>query len=84
MRPETKAIGRSAAITVNVARIVGLPTSSTASTAVSGSNLMQLEMPVDVFYHDDRIVHKDTDGKDKGKEGHPVEGIPVEIIDQAA
>ena len=32
--PRTNAIGRIAAITVNVARIVGLPTSSTASTAM--------------------------------------------------
>ena len=31
--PRTKAIGRMAAITVKVARIVGLPTSSVASTA---------------------------------------------------
>ena len=30
MSPETKASGSSAAITVNVARIVGLPTSSVA------------------------------------------------------
>jgi hypothetical protein len=35
MSPETKAMGRSAAMTVQVARIVGLPTSSTAFTAVS-------------------------------------------------
>ena len=33
--PETNAIGRIAAITVNVARMVGLPTSSTAMTAAS-------------------------------------------------
>ncbi len=33
--PLTNAIGRIAAITANVARIVGLPTSSTASTATS-------------------------------------------------
>ena len=35
IRPPTNAIGRIAAITVSVARIVGLPTSSTASTATS-------------------------------------------------
>ena len=36
--PETNAIGRIAAITAKVARIVGLPTSSTASTAaISGA-----------------------------------------------
>ena len=33
MRPETKAIGSKAAMTVNVASIVGFPTSSTAFTA---------------------------------------------------
>ena len=33
MSPRTKAMGRIAAMTVKVARIVGLPTSSTASTA---------------------------------------------------
>ncbi len=35
--PETKPIGSSAAITVKVARMVGLPTSRTASTEVSVS-----------------------------------------------
>ena len=35
IRPPTKAIGRIAAMTVMVARIVGLPTSSTARTATS-------------------------------------------------
>ena len=35
MSPDTNAIGRMAAITVKVARIVGLPTSSTAITAAS-------------------------------------------------
>ena len=35
MSPPTKAMGRIAAITANVARMVGLPTSSTASTATA-------------------------------------------------
>ena len=35
MSPETNAIGKIAAMTVNVARIVGLPTSSTAAIAAS-------------------------------------------------
>ena len=35
MSPETNAMGRIAAITANVARMVGLPTSSTASTAAT-------------------------------------------------
>src|SRR5665213_1422792 len=34
--PPTNAIGNTAAITANVARIVGLPTSFTASTAMAG------------------------------------------------
>ena len=34
MSPPTNAIGNTAAITANVARIVGLPTSPTASTAI--------------------------------------------------
>ena len=37
------AIGRIAAITVNVANIVGLPTSSTAETAVSGETPFMLK-----------------------------------------
>ena len=35
IRPDTKAIGISAATTVKVAMMVGLPTSRTASTAIS-------------------------------------------------
>ncbi len=35
IRPRTNAIGRIAAMTANVAKIVGLPTSLTASTAIS-------------------------------------------------
>jgi hypothetical protein len=35
IRPETNSMGRSAATTVRVAMIVGLPTSATASTAAS-------------------------------------------------
>jgi hypothetical protein len=39
IRPVTKAIGKSAAMTVKVARIVGPPTSSTASGMISSSGL---------------------------------------------
>ncbi len=35
IRPPTKAMGRMAAITAQVARMVGLPTSITAATAIS-------------------------------------------------
>ena len=38
-RPPTKAMGRMAATTASVARMVGLPTSSTASTATSKGGL---------------------------------------------
>ena len=45
--PLTKAIGSTAAITAQVARIVGLPTSSTASTAIWMSRLRrQLGRPM--------------------------------------
>ena len=37
IKPRTNAIGRMAAITAKVARMVGLPTSSTASTATAVS-----------------------------------------------
>ena len=36
IKPPTKAIGNTAAMTANVARMVGLPTSFTASTAMAG------------------------------------------------
>jgi hypothetical protein len=36
IRPPTKAIGKTAKMTAKVARIVGLPTSLTASTAMAG------------------------------------------------
>jgi hypothetical protein len=39
MRPDTKAIGSSAAITVSVARMVGPPTSSTAAGISAASGL---------------------------------------------
>ena len=39
IRPPTKAIGKIAATTASVARMVGLPTSSTASMATSNGGL---------------------------------------------
>ena len=42
MSPRTKAMGRIAPITAKVARIVGLPTSSTASTATSDKDRPRL------------------------------------------
>jgi hypothetical protein len=43
MRPETKSIGSTAAMTVNVARMVGLPTSSTAARAAARSGRSRIE-----------------------------------------
>ena len=42
MRPPTKAMGRIAAITAHVAKIVGLPTSLTASMAISEKDFSEL------------------------------------------
>ena len=67
IRPVTKAIGSSAAITVSVARIVGPPTSSTAPGMISARGLPggQMLMPVDVLDDHDRVVHQDADGEDQ-------------------
>ena len=43
---------------------------------------MQLEMAVDIFHHHDSIVNQDADGEDQGKQGDPVQGIAVKIVDQ--
>ena len=79
IRPRTKAMGRIAAMTANVASMVGLPTSSTASTATSRERppvvLGQLEMAVDVLHHHDRVVHQDADAEDQGEQRDAVEGV---------
>ncbi len=83
MSPDTKAMGRMAAITVKVARIVGFPTSSTASTAASSRMpLLQAQVPGDVLDHHDGVVHQDPDGEDQGEEGDPVQRVAVEPVDQ--
>ena len=69
--PLTNAIGKIAAITVKVARIVGLPTSSTASMATCamfrpwfcGRRAWRTMFSVD----HNRVVHQDADGKDQRK-----------------
>ena len=66
---------------MRVARIVGLPTSSTARTAIatrpdppSGPHA---GVPDDVLHDDDRIVDEDADREDQGKERDPVQRVAV-------
>jgi alkylated DNA nucleotide flippase Atl1 len=66
IRPLTKAIGSSAAITVKVARMVGPPTSSTAFGISCHSGLSGSRVPaVDVLDHHDGVVHQDADREDQ-------------------
>ena len=78
IRPVTKAIGRSAAITVSVARIVGPPTSSTALGISDVERRPGLEpaMPVDVLDDDDRVVDQDADREYKREQRHAVQREP--------
>ena len=73
-------------MTAKVARMVGLPTSLTASTAIvdQGRPLLcgQVEVADDVLDHDDGVVHQDADGEDQGEEGDAVERVAVEVEDQ--
>ena len=69
-------------MTAKVASMVGLPTSSTASTATLGLDPGHLEVAVDVLHHHDGVVDEDADGEYEGEEGHPVEGIAVDIGDE--
>ena len=84
MSPRTKAMGRMAAITVKVARIVGLPTSSTASTAVRAKRPARLlaMVALDVLHHHDGVVHQDADGEDQREEGHAVQGVAGQEVDE--
>ena len=85
IRPPTNAIGRIAAITVSVARIVGLPTSSTARTAIASrpaAVARHPRVPHDVLDHDDRIVDQDADREDQREERDAVERVAVEIEDE--
>ena len=80
--PPTNAIGSTAAMTAKVARIVGLPTSFTASTAMRGPVaafvLREMKMPHDVFHHHDRVIHQNADGEDQGEKRDAIEGVAVE------
>jgi hypothetical protein len=66
--------------------MVGLPTSSTASTAIwssaCGRQLLQAHVADDVLHHDDRVVHQDADGEDQREERDAVERVAVEVEDQ--
>ena len=78
--PRTKAIGRMAAITVNVARIVGLPTSSIASTAIRANEPAPLlaVVALDVLDHHDRVVDQDADREDQREQRDAVERVADE------
>ena len=75
IRPVTKAIGSSAAMTVKVARMVGPPTSSTGwrddfEQALFG---VQRLPAVDVLDHDDGVVDQDADREDQREQRHAVQ-----------
>ena len=82
MSPRTKAIGRMAAMTAKVARMVGLPTSSTASTTMRAKERRgpgQVEVPVDVLDHHDGVVDEDADGEDEREEGDAVQRVAEQV-----
>ena len=83
--PRTKAMGMMAAITAKVARMVGLPTSSTASTATPNRAALvfrQAKVADDVLHNDDGIINQNADGENQGKEGDAVKGVAIEIEDR--
>ena len=72
INPRTKAMGRIAAITAKVARIVGLPTSSTASTAISEigrPDFRKVIVADNILHHHDGIVYQYSDGEDQRQRG---------------
>ena len=78
--PETKPMGSKAAITVNVARMVGLPTSATASMVVCVS-APAVDQPaaIDIFNHHNRVIDQNTNGEDQSKQRHTVNGKAQDI-----
>ena len=79
--PHTNAIGRIAAITVKVARMVGLPTSSTPPPPpTSGVSVAHLQVAVDVLDHHDGVVHQDADREDQREERDPVERVAQRVV----
>ncbi len=81
--PRTKAIGRIAAITAKVARIVGLPTSSTASTATSDNErpltLGQSKVAHYVLDNHDCVIDEYANGENERKQRDAVQRVAVEI-----
>ena len=73
-------------MTAKVARIVGLPTSSVASTATvrerAAARARQTQVPDDVLDDDDRVVHEDADREDQREEGDAVERVAEEPEDE--
>ena len=75
INPLTKAIGRIAAITAKVAKIVGLPTSLTVQGNVyrrAPAILGQAIVARHVLDHHD-VIHQNADREDQGEERDPVE-----------
>ena len=79
--PDTNAIGRIAAITVNVARMVGIPD---FVDRLYGRDLRRavahLEMAVDVLDDDDRIVDQNADGEDQREQRDAVERVAERVV----
>ena len=83
IRPRTKAIGSTAAMTVRVARIVGLPTSATAVIAACKRRQpAHLEVAHDVLDHDDRVVHHDARDEDQREERDPIQRVAEDVVDE--
>ena len=62
--------------------MVGLPTSSTAATAVSRSHLAHAEMAMNVFHHDDGVIHQNAYGKNQREESDAVQCVAIEVIEK--
>ena len=86
IRPPTNAIGRIAAITVSVARMVGLPTSSTARPRCRRRSRPRFSgmraVADDVLDDDDRVVDEDADREDQREQRDAVERVAVEVEDE--
>jgi hypothetical protein len=80
--PDTNAIGRIAAMTVNVARIVGLPTSSTPRPPPPRACGRPSQVAVDVLDHDDRVVDQDADREDQREQRDAVERVAHRVVDE--
>ena len=85
IKPWTDAIGKMAAMTANVARIVGFPTSATASTATSANgrpfDLRETEVANDVLDNDNCVVDQNANAEDECEERNPVERVTKQIED---